>query len=239
MSAQSPSLTLGPSTCCRLTSSPKTTPSRDAPSTPDSTSAVPGTCEMRRSRSFVYATRFRRTACRCIGGDLVLPFGRAPTAASASLTSRPKHPRRSACAQAASMARGAARASLCACSSTDSPAGHVPMNSCSHSLASSRKLLHQRSKAAHPRGEASHDILNPRPPTVGPASNSRSSDDATLGHSGRPNSWYRSTTNVASSASSLISRLTGTGVSYCSSGTTPSRQNTCVATTLRCLIAKE
>ena len=189
--------TAWPSKLSRFASSPKNPPPREAPSTPSSTSCIPGTCHSNRSTSSSEHSREARRALLCIGSDCVLPFRRAAMAASASLRSSPIFPRRSRTRAAASSASGAARHSRYGCALTSSPSGHVPTRSRSRSARHPDASSHQRSKAAQPRGDASHV----RAKNSGPASPRRKlayAVEATGGQSGTPAPLYRSTTATIS-----------------------------------------
>ncbi len=67
----------------------------------------------------------------------------------------PHRPCKSTRCPAASSASDAARHSLCACSSTSSPSGHVPTGSCSLRALRPPLTPHHQTRAALPSGEAS------------------------------------------------------------------------------------
>ena len=231
--AHSESDTLGPTTLSRFASFPKVVPEREAPSMPSATSASPGTCMQSGSTPAPAQRRANLSEPACIGGELELPLRRAEMAASASFRKKPRRPSSRGCrsCSAASSARGAARSSRCACSPTADPAGHVPMNKCSHSSRRPRTVSHQRRSAAQPRVDASQVNAKATASGMPPSRKTRYPEDGTSGHSGLPAPWYFVITALSSAARSTIAAVTGKGVSYWLSSTAPTRQRISVAST--------
>ena len=96
--------TLGPRTDSTLLSTPKVSPSLEAPSIPSATSCFPGTCSCTVSRLSRAHSLLNRRANVCITLDRELPFRNAVSADSASFLKITSHPVRSlSCAIASSI----------------------------------------------------------------------------------------------------------------------------------------